>query len=88
MNREFDVGAGRGRVRERLWTRFLSCLCSRGKLLATIASAVSVAFGPFDSASASDIDTSLVQRGRYVATAGNGCARENKAGCLSSKSLR
>jgi mono/diheme cytochrome c family protein len=71
MNREFDVGARRRR--ERLWTRFLSCLVSRRELLATIVAAVSVAMGPFRPASASDIDTSLVQRGRYVATAGN-CA--------------
>jgi mono/diheme cytochrome c family protein len=71
MTRESDVSAGRGR--ERLWTRFLSCWGSRRELLATIVAAVSVALGPFDPASASDIDASLVQRGRYVATAGN-CA--------------
>lgn len=71
VSREFAVGPGRGR--ERPWNRFLSCLFSRGELLATIASAVALALGPFDSAAASDIDASLVQRGRYVATAGN-CA--------------
>ena len=51
---------------------------------ATTVAVLSVALGPFDPASASDTGASLVQRGRYIATAGNcaSCHTRNGGGAL------
>lgn len=72
MIREFHAGADADGGCARLWARFLSRAFSK-RVLATIASVISVALGSLSSASAVAMDASLVQRGRYLAIAGN-CA--------------
>lgn len=71
MTGEFQAAARNGC--ERLWRCFVRVSTAKEEVLTTIASVICVVLGSVSAAAASSLDASLVQRGHYVAVAGN-CA--------------